>query len=195
MEGIGFDKESENDDNVIKKFVIEITGKLKNISTVEFADYQDALQLFNEHSKEGKNLILYEVHKSSTDGSVVKKVPILNTSKHAERMRILEEEARLNALSQSRAPNDAPLGSSTSPSSGQKEKITFSNMKYKIFILAAVVGGLIIILFLMNILASGAGNLAGHSILLESIQTYFYPSYIGHDPTGHQALISVYFML
>ena len=131
MEGIGYDKESESDDNnVIKKFVLEITGKLKNISTVEFTDYQDALQLFNEHSKEGKNLILYEVHKSTTDGSVIKKVPILNTSKHAERMRILEEEARANALSQPPTTDDGSPGLSSSSSSGQKNKMTYTNMKY-----------------------------------------------------------------
>ena len=86
-----------NDSNIIKKFLLEITGKFKSSSTVEFSNYEEALESFNQHSKNGKNLILYEIHKSTLDGSVVKKVPVLNTSKHAERMRILEEEARVNA--------------------------------------------------------------------------------------------------
>jgi hypothetical protein len=81
--------------------------------------------------------------------------------------------------------------------------MTFSNMKYKIFILVAVVGGLILTLFMINTLASigSGGNMAGHSILLESIQSYYSSieaaaaaAVAGHS-TIHQALISVYFML
>ena len=63
---------------------------LKVLSTIELPDYEEALELFNQRSKEGKNIILYEIHKSKIDGSVVKKVPVLNTSKHAERMRGLQ---------------------------------------------------------------------------------------------------------
>lgn len=197
MEEFGFENENEKDDNVIKKFVLEIAGKLRNSSTIEFTNYEDALQSFDHHSKAGKNLILYEVHRSPSDGSVVKKVPILNTSKHAERMKILEEEAKANALSQPSGSNVLPgLSSSSSSTPGQKNKMTLSSMKYKIIILAAVVGGLIITLFLLNILASGGGNLAGHSILFDSVQNYFFGASIdANHVQAHPDLISVYFML
>jgi hypothetical protein len=203
MEENGFDKEiDEEGTNVIKKFVLEITGKLRNSSTVEFTNYEDAFQAFNQHSKDGKNVILYEVQKSQADGSVVKKVPVLNTSKHAQRMRVIEEEAKFNALTQPASNNNPPPGLSGSAASSPN-KMTFSNMKYKIFILVAVVGGLILTLFMINTLASigSGGNMAGHSILLESIQSYYSTveaataaAVAGHT-TIHQALISVYFML
>ena len=67
---------------------------LKIFLRIELPNYEEALELFNQRSKEGKNLILYEIHKSKIDGSIVKKVPVLNTSKHAERMRVLQEELK-----------------------------------------------------------------------------------------------------
>lgn len=200
MDENGFDKEIEGQDTtVIKKFVLEISGKLRNISTVEFTNYEDAIQLFNQHSKEGKNLILYEVHKSPTDGSVVKKVPVLNTSKHAERMKVLEEEAKANVSSQPSINTGIPGISSSTPDA-QKNKMTFSNMKYKIFILVAVVGGLILTLFMINLLASiggsgGGGSMAGHSILFETMQSYYKTVEAAGHSTIHLYLISVYFMI
>ncbi|KAA2279357.1 hypothetical protein [Candidatus Nitrosocosmicus sp. SS] len=196
MEENGFDKEIEEEDTTtIKKFVLEISGKLRNSSTVEFTNYEDALQLFDQQSKDGKNLILYEVHKSPVDGTVVKKVPVLNTSKHVERMKALEEEAKANALTQP-SVNTGPSISSVD-SNSQKNKMTFSNMKYKIFILVAVLGGLILTLLMMNMIASigSGGTMAGHSILYESIQSYYKSLAAESQPNIHQNLISVYFMI
>lgn len=183
-----------NDSNIIKKFLLEITGKLKSSSTVEFSNYEEALESFNQHSKSGKNLILYEIHKSTLDGSVVKKVPVLNTSKHAERMRILEEEARVNSMSQN-DPNSQ--SSQQSSSSKQKNKMTFANMKFKIIILASVVGGLILILFLLDFLASGGGsgsNMAGHFIGFDAVQNYIEISY-NENGNNHHDLVSILFLL
>ena len=70
MEGIDDKNNSDsnldpNDDTEItKKYLIEIVGKFKNTSTIELPNYEDALEIFNQRSKEGKNLILYEIHKS-----------------------------------------------------------------------------------------------------------------------------------
>ena len=58
----------EEDTEITKKYLIEIVGKFKNISTIELPNYEEALELFNQRSKEGKNLILYEIHKSKIDG-------------------------------------------------------------------------------------------------------------------------------
>jgi hypothetical protein len=189
---------NENDSNIIKKFLLEITGKFKSSSIVEFSNYEEALESFNQHSKSGKNLILYEVHKSTLDGSVVKKVPVLNTSKHAERMRMLEEEARVKSMLQNaQGPQPSQQDSSSSSSSAkQKNKMTLANMKFKIIILAAVVGGLILILFLLDILAGGGGggSMAGHLIGFDAIQNYVQSSTDEYE-FEHRALVSIFFRL
>ncbi len=70
--------EPKDDKGITKKYLIEIVGKFKGTSTtIELSNYEEALELFNQKSKEGKNLILYEVHKSKHDELVVKKVPAL----------------------------------------------------------------------------------------------------------------------
>jgi hypothetical protein len=190
----GLDNNNDNNSNIIKKFLLEISGKFKTSSTVEYSNYEEALESFNQHSKSGKNLILYEIHKSSLDGSVVKKVPVLNTSKHAERMRIREEEeARVNSA----LKNELNTQSSQQSSSKQKNKMTFANMKFKIIILAAVVGGLILILFLLDFLASGGGSggsMAGHFIGYDTIQNFVQAS-INEDEIYHRDLVSIFFLL
>jgi hypothetical protein len=190
---------NENNSNIIKKFLLEITGKFKSSSIVEFSNYEEALESFNQHSKSGKNLILYEVHKSTLDGSVVKKVPVLNTSKHAERMRILEEEARVNStLQNAQSPQPSQQDSSSfSSSAKQKNKMTLANMKFKIVILAAVVGGLILILFLLDILAGGGGgsSMGGHLIGFDAIQNYVQSSSTAEYEFEHRALVSTFFLL
>lgn len=194
MEGI--EDTNENESNTIKKFILEISGKFKVNSTVEYSNYQEALESFDQHSKSGKNLILYEVHKSTLDGSVVKKVPVLNTSKHAQRLRMLEEEkAREKALSQKgsgvpASPADYSSSPSSSPSSfsqglpdgaAKKNKVTLASMKYKIIILASVVAGLIVTLLLLNFIADmnsgGGGSMGGHHVILyEAVHNYLLTS-------------------
>ena len=206
MEGI--EDTNENESNTIKKFILEISGKFKVNSTVEYSNYQEALESFDQHSKSGKNLILYEVHKSTLDGSVVKKVPVLNTSKHAQRLRMLEEEkAREKALLQKGSgdpASPADYHSSPSPSSSpssfspgspdgaaKKNKVTLASMKYKIIILASVVAGLIVTLLLLNFIAdmnSGGGpSMGGHHVILyEAVHNYLHISldeFNNSDPT------------
>ncbi|VFJ12478.1 hypothetical protein [Candidatus Nitrosocosmicus franklandus] len=178
MEGI--EDNNENDSNVIKKFLLEISGKFKTSSTVEFSNYEEALDLFNRYSKEGKKtLILYEVHKSAIDGATVKKVPVLNTSKHEQRLRELEEEERIRAFYEKKnnpTPSVSAISSSTapgSPSPNQKNKMTWANMKNKIIILVAVVVGFIAMIFIMDFLAGGGSGGAGHHVVLyDFLQDY-----------------------
>ena len=142
MEGIDDKNNSDSnldpkdDTEITKKYLIEIVGKFKNISTIELPNYEEALELFNQRSKEGKNLILYEIHRSKIDGLMVKKVPVLNTSKHAERMRVLQEELK-DSTPANNGTVSAPVSSPSSPD--QKSKMTLGTMKFKIIILAAVV--------------------------------------------------------
>ncbi len=187
----GLDNNNDNNSNIIKKFLLEISGKFKTSSTVEFSNYEEALESFNTYSKDvKKNVILYEVHKSTLDGSTVKKVPVLNTSKHAERMRELEEEERVRAFYNRESPSSSPSSSavSTSPNSSssssrnQNNKMTFANMKNKIIILVAVVLGFIALMFILDFLASGggAGGGAGHHIVI-------YTFLENHGHTGNVA--------
>ena len=137
MEGIKDNNENDSnldpkdDTGITKKFLIEITGKFKTTSTIELSNYEEALELFNQRSKEGKNLILYEIHKSKIDGSIGKKVPVLNSSKHAERMRVLPEAGDETV--------NTPVSTPSSPD--KKEKVTLKTMKNKMIILAYVVAG------------------------------------------------------
>ena len=204
MEGIKENKDSdsdldpENDPGITKKFLIEIGGRFKNTSTIELSNYEQALELFNQRSKEGKNIILYEIHKSLSNGSIVKKVPVLNTSKHAERMRSLQDEVKESNPANNGTVN-APISTSSSSSTpAQKGKLTLASMKYKIIILAAVVAGFIILLFMLDIIAGGgSGNMSGHIIALEAVQNYVQTttSKIESNYNNHQDLFSIYFII
>lgn len=182
----------EEDTEITKKYLLEIVGKFKSSSTIELSSYEEALELFNQRSKEGKNIILYEIHKSKNDGSIVKKVPVLNTSKHAERMRVLQEELKYSNPASNETVNP-PI--STSSSSDQKGKMTLSTMKFKIIILAAVVAGFILTLFMLNIIAGGgSGNMAGHSIAFDTIQNYMQTTTNVDYKYDHPELVSIYFL-
>jgi hypothetical protein len=179
MEGIKDNDESDSnlepkaDKGITRKFLIEIVGKFNSTSTIEVSNYDEALELFNQKSKEGKNLILYEVHTSLRNGSTVKKVPVLNTSKHAERMRELEEKLK-NSSPETKGTDNAPIPTSSASPQNEKSKTTLGSMKYKIIILAAIVAGFIVTLFMLDIIAgAGSGDMSGHSIALETLQTYF----------------------
>ena len=202
MEGIkdNIDSDSnldpENDPRTTKKFLIEISGKFKSTSTIELSNYEEALELFNQRSKEGKNLILYEIHKSLDDGSIVKKVPVLNTSKHAERMRAIQDELKESNPAINGTVN-APISTSSSSTPDQKGKVTLASMKFKIIILAAIVAGFILTLFILDIIAGGgSGNMSGHLIALEAIQNYVQPTttYVNYN-FNPQDLVSIYFII
>lgn len=185
--------DSNGDTEITKKYLIEIVGKFKNTFTIELPNYEDALELFNQRSKEGKNLILYEVHKSKIDGSTIKRVPVLNTSKHAERMRVLEEE-----LKDSNPANNGTVSAPVSASSpaDQKGKMTLGTMKFKIIILVAVVVGFILTLFMLNILASGGtGNISAHLIAPGTIQNFVQTTANVNYNYNHQELFSIYFLV
>jgi hypothetical protein len=202
---------NEDDSHVIKKFLLEVSGKIKTSSTVEFSNYQEALELFEKHFKDGKrNVILYEVHKSSLDGTTVKKVPVLNASKHAQRMRELEEEERRRAFYDRQAKPSAggsstPSFSSSPPSSSfsasspstpgssspnQKNKVTLASMKNKIIILVSVVAGFILLMFILDFLAGGGSGGGGHHIILYDLLQNNIQTPIGGSDNNHYNQVS-----
>ena len=189
------DLDPKDDVAITKKFIIEIAGKFKTTSTIELSNYEEALELFNQRSKEGKNPILYEIHKSLNDGSIVKKVPVLNTFKHAERMRILEEELKKSNPAINGTVN-ASISTSPSSSPHQKGKTTLASMKFKIIILAAIVAGFILTLFMLDIIADGgSGNMSGHLVVFEGLQTYLQTEKNINYDYNHHDLNSIYFLL
>jgi hypothetical protein len=139
-----------------KAWIIEWTSSLGKRSRQEKDDYSLALELFNEKSKRGEAL-LYEVQKSTLDGSITKKIPMLNSKKAKKR----KEEAVKKIKEQSKK--------------GKKD-IKLSNIKFRIIILGSVIGALIVIIFLINA-STNTGNLISHHAILHlsHLDTYLYP--------------------
>ena len=76
---ISLRKHLESDDEAVN---LVTNWKLEsNFSSEEFEDYHQALSMFNNISKDGTQIILYEIKKSPVDGSIVKKTPLLNSKK------------------------------------------------------------------------------------------------------------------
>ena len=84
--------------NIEKVWVIDWNNKFQRTSSEERTNYLDALKIFNEKSKEGKNAILYEVQKSISNGKMLKRIPILNSSKFAERKKDLLHDKKEPAV-------------------------------------------------------------------------------------------------
>ncbi len=135
--------------SIEKVWVIDWNNKFQRTSSEERANYLDALKIFNEKSKEGKNAILYEVQKSISNGKILKRIPILNSSKYAERKKDLLHDKREPAIKK------AGRG-------------VFSSRKSRFIILFAIVVSFIIVLYFLNIMASG-GTMSSHHMILEKM--------------------------
>src|SRR5919109_3495856 len=85
----------EDSQNFTKTWVIEWTSSAGESSSGEHKNYYQALEIFNEKSKGGGDAILYEIHKSVSDGSIMKTIPVLNTKKAKKRK---EETAKTNRV-------------------------------------------------------------------------------------------------
>jgi hypothetical protein len=152
----GNNKDSkEGSHDLIKTWVIEWTSILGKKSHQEKDDYSLALEVFNEKSKRGE-VLLYEVQKTISDGSVLKKTPILNSKKAKKR----KEEAVKKVRERSEKG---------------KKKIILSDIKLRIIILVAVIGTLIVILFLINSYTNTGNIVSNHAILhLFNLDRLFY---------------------
>jgi hypothetical protein len=138
-----------------KTWIIEWTSTLGKRSRQEKDDYSLALELFDEKSKQGE-VLLYEIQKSITDGSILKKIPILNSKKAKKR----KEEAVKKIREQSEKG---------------KKRIKLSDLKLRIIILTSVIGALIVILFMINAFTSTGNVINHHAILhLSNIDWHLY---------------------
>lgn len=130
------DDESEN---LVTNWKLE-----SNFSSEEFEDYHQALSMFNNISKDGTQVILYEIKKRPVDGSIVKKTPLLNSKKAKTKSRSFK---RITYRKSADKSDDHP-----------KKKSKFKDFKVRIFLLIIVFLTFIAIMFFMNSIAGESSN-------------------------------------
>ena len=127
----------ESDDestNLVTNWTLE-----SNFSSEEFEDYHEALSKFNNISKDGTQVILYEIKKNPVDGSIVKKIPLLNSKKAKTKSRSFK---RITYRKSGEKSDDHP-----------NKKNKFTDFKIRIILLVIVFLIFIAIIFLMNSIA------------------------------------------
>jgi hypothetical protein len=108
------------------------------ISSKEFEEYGYALSMFNNISKEGTPVILYEIKKNPSDGST-KKTPLLNSKKTKTKSSSLK---RITYTKSKDKSDNRP-----------KNKSKFRDFRVRIFLLIVVVLSFVAIMFFMNTIA------------------------------------------
>lgn len=132
----------ESDDesaNLVTNWMLE-----SNFSSEEFEDYRQALSMFNDISRDGTQVILYEIKKSPVDGSTVKKTPLLNSKKAKTKSKSFK---RITYRKSGDNSDDHP-----------KKKNKFKDFKARIFLLIIVFLTFIAIMFFMNSIAGESSN-------------------------------------
>jgi hypothetical protein len=127
-------KELKNDDNfsdLVTSWVVE-----SKLSNEEFKDYSPALHVFNRISKQGTQVILYEIKKNPADGSTIKKTPLLNSKKTKTKPPLTKRSIYSKAKDKS--------------ASHPRSKNIFKGYKARIFLLIIILLTFIAILFFMN---------------------------------------------
>lgn len=152
----------EERSSYISTWTIEWTEKSSHVvNTQKESDYSQALNLFDQLSRSGKDVVLYEIRTPVADpSSHPKKIPLLNSAKAKKRISHGEPKPRATGV-QGRVKN------ATRPArtSGLKD------LRTRILILIAVIAVFVIVLFLISILFTGS-DLAHHfSIITLSIKS------------------------
>ncbi len=122
-------------------------------SVEEFDDYSKALDLFNLKSNQGEDTILYEIQKSKLDGSIVKRIPILNTKQSKKRKEELEKKSQ-NHIPQQKKQH-API----------QNKNKIGDLRYRIIILVIIVIAFIILLYVLSQLVTSSNTLDSHFLI------------------------------
>ncbi|MDW0254345.1 MAG: hypothetical protein QOA13_09645 [Nitrososphaeraceae archaeon] len=152
----------ESDDesaNLVTNWMLE-----SNFSSEEFEDYRQALSMFNNISRDGTQVILYEIKNSPVDGSIVKKTPLLNSKKAKTKSKSFK---RITYRKSGDNLDDHP-----------KKKNKFKDFKARIFLLIIVFLTFIAIMFFMNSIAGESSNVTTvHQSILFRIDN---PSYFLH---------------
>jgi hypothetical protein len=119
----------------------------------EFEDYTKALDLFNLKSNQGDDAILYEIKKSKLDGSVLKRIPLLNTKQSKKRKEELEKKTQKQIHQQKKQETQI------------QNKNKFSGIKYRIIILIIIVVAFLILLYVLSQLVTSSNTFDSHFIL------------------------------
>jgi hypothetical protein len=124
-------KSDDNSRDLVTSWVVE-----SKLSSEEFKDYTPALSMFSKISNDGMHVILYELRRNRSDGSTIKKTPLLNSKK-----------ASTKPSSLRRIMYSKPKDKSTSH---PKSKNIFKGYKSRILLLIIILLTFIAIMFFMN---------------------------------------------
>ena len=130
--------------NVKKIWIVEWNSKFEKTSNEERTNYREALEIFNEKAKEEKDTILYEIQKSISDDKILKKIPILNTSRYAERKKNSIGEKKEQLV--------------------KNDEVKKSGLKIRFIILFIIMVALIIAIYWINIIIIGGTLLNPHIV-------------------------------
>lgn len=138
----------ETDSSVenIKSWEVEWSSSVE-----EFDDYSKALDLFNIKSDQDEDVILYEIQKSRIKGSIIKRIPILNTKQSKKRKEELEikRSTKKSTLPQQ---NQSPIQNKNKP----------QDIKYRIVILVIIIVAFLILLYVLSQLVVSSDTLNAH---------------------------------
>ena len=149
-----------------KLWVVEWKKTLGKTLSIEKYNYAEAVAIFDQKTSSGIDVILYEVHRSPLDSSVIKKTPILNSVKARQRRK--EESANTGHEDQAkqRAKRDnKPV-----------------RIKYRIILLIIVIGVLVLVISLINALSNRGGIM---------VNPHFTVSIVDDTMSEHESLASL----
>lgn len=145
------DHETDSSIENIKSWEVESSSSIE-----EFDDYSKALDLFNIKSDLGEETILYEIQKSKIDGSIIKKIPILNIKQSKKRKEELEKKRP------TQSPNLQQQKQATSHNKSKPQDI-----KYRIVILVIIIVAFLILLYVLSQLVISSDTLNAHFSLVQ----------------------------
>lgn len=140
------DHETDSSIENIKSWEVESSSSVE-----EFDDYSKALDLFNIKSDQDEEPILYEIQKSKINGSILKRIPILNIKQSKKRKEELEKKV------------------ATQPTKLQQQKQAIStnknkpqDIKFRIVILVIIIVAFLILLYVLSQLVISSDTLNAH---------------------------------
>jgi hypothetical protein len=140
------DHETDSSIENIKSWEVESSSSVE-----EFDDYSKALDLFNIKSDQDEEPILYEIQKSKINGSILKRIPILNIKQSKKRKEELEKKA---------ATPPPKLQQQKQATSTNKNKP--QDIKFRIVILVIIIVAFLILLYVLNQLVISYDTLNAH---------------------------------
>ena len=140
------DHETDSSVENIKSWEVESSSSVE-----EFDDYSKALDLFNIKSDQDEEPILYEIQKSKINGSILKRIPILNIKQSKKRKEELEKKATKQPpkLQQQK---QAPSTNKNKP----------QDIKFRIVFLVIIIVAFLILLYVLSQLVISSDTLSAH---------------------------------